>query len=137
MHQYPANWESICREVRSRDNNRCVMCGRNDMALHVDHIRPLSKGGHSVSSNLRTLCTICHVKRHPHMVRDPYWQQTVYTQLSHEAERRSWDRYWKRRVLLHKAFWGGVRSVDYVLGFKRKSRSYKIQRRWLYKKRRR
>lgn len=51
-------------EVMRRDGYRCVMCGRSardGVRLHVDHIRPVSKGGKSVMSNLQTLCEDCNL----------------------------------------------------------------------------
>jgi len=49
--------------VLSRDNFRCVCCGRSskESILHVDHIIPLSKGGESSMKNLRTLCGECNM----------------------------------------------------------------------------
>lgn len=51
-------------EIMKRDKFKCTICGRsqNDGAkLHVDHIKPVSKGGKTVESNLRTLCDICNL----------------------------------------------------------------------------
>lgn len=52
--------------VLSRDRFRCTVCGASpakDLAceLHVDHIVPFSKGGLTVLSNLRTLCSRCNI----------------------------------------------------------------------------
>lgn len=50
--------------IMKRDGFKCVICGRsqNDGAkLHVDHIKPVSKGGKTVESNLRTLCDMCNL----------------------------------------------------------------------------
>lgn len=55
--------ESLRYDVLKRDNFRCVICGRSassGVELHVDHIRPVSKGGKTVMSNLRTLCSDCN-----------------------------------------------------------------------------
>lgn len=49
--------------VLKRDGFRCQICGhsQNDgIKLHVDHIMPISKGGRTVMSNLRTLCEACN-----------------------------------------------------------------------------
>ncbi len=72
--QYPQNWDYIAHWVRGRDRNQCTNCGRRDLPLHVDHIRPLSEGGSNDPSNLRTLCEDCHTRRHANMWDDPYWQ---------------------------------------------------------------
>ncbi len=55
---------SMRYDILQRDSFRCVLCGRtaNDgVQLHVDHIRPVSKGGKTEYSNLRTLCDQCNL----------------------------------------------------------------------------
>ena len=54
--------------VLIRDNCICKMCGaspakNSSVMLHVDHIKPWSKGGETVSDNLRTLCSVCNIGR--------------------------------------------------------------------------
>lgn len=48
--------------VLQRDHFRCVLCGRGASAaeLEVDHIKPVSRGGTSDMTNLRTLCRDCN-----------------------------------------------------------------------------
>lgn len=51
-------------QVFQRDNWRCVACGRGAQAeviLHVDHIKPRSKGGRDEIDNYQTLCDICNI----------------------------------------------------------------------------
>lgn len=51
-------------QVMKRDGFRCQLCGRRSgdgVELHVDHIVPISKGGKSDMSNLRTLCDYCNI----------------------------------------------------------------------------
>lgn len=53
-------------KVISRDNYRCVFCGRSPATdigteLHIDHIKPFSKGGKSTLENLQTLCEECNL----------------------------------------------------------------------------
>ena len=51
-------------DVLRRDGFRCVLCGmsaKDGAILHVDHIIPVSKGGKSELSNLRTLCEKCNI----------------------------------------------------------------------------
>lgn len=51
-------------DILKRDGFRCVLCGataRDGVELHVDHIIPVSKGGKTVMSNLRTLCDRCNL----------------------------------------------------------------------------
>lgn len=52
-------------EVLSRDNFRCVYCGKSPATdigtkLHIDHKVPFSKGGKSTVENLQTLCEECN-----------------------------------------------------------------------------
>lgn len=56
--------DSMRYDILNRDNFTCVICGassRQGVRLHVDHIIPVSKGGKSVPSNLRTLCERCNI----------------------------------------------------------------------------
>lgn len=51
-------------DVLRRDGFRCVLCGmsaKDGALLHVDHIIPVSKGGKTELSNLRTLCEKCNI----------------------------------------------------------------------------
>lgn len=55
---------SMRYEIMRRDGFRCVLCGRgaeDGVKLHVDHILPVSKGGKTEVSNLRTLCSECNM----------------------------------------------------------------------------
>ena len=56
--------QSLRYDVMRRDGFRCVLCGRSasdGVQLHVDHIQPVSKGGKTELSNLRTLCQDCNL----------------------------------------------------------------------------
>ena len=47
-----------------RDGARCRLCGavpREDVQLHVDHVKPWSKGGDTVLENLQILCNVCNI----------------------------------------------------------------------------
>ena len=49
--------------VIRRDGYRCRACGASvatGAMLHVDHIRPVSRGGRTEMPNLKTLCTVCN-----------------------------------------------------------------------------
>ena len=53
-------------KVLMRDNKTCCICGRSQsstpgLVLHVDHIKPWSKGGETVMENLQTLCQDCNL----------------------------------------------------------------------------
>ena len=54
---------SLRYDVMKRDGFRCVLYGRTSSEgarLEVDHIIPISKGGKTNMSNLRTLCMDCN-----------------------------------------------------------------------------
>lgn len=55
---------SLRYDILRRDNFRCQICGvtaKDGYKLHVDHIVPVSKGGLTEPSNLRTLCERCNM----------------------------------------------------------------------------
>lgn len=52
-------WSAIRREVLDRDGG-CVMAGRHEGGLEVDHIVPIAQGGTNAHANLRTLCVRHH-----------------------------------------------------------------------------
>ena len=70
-------WDAICRVERGkvsnkmrfaiyeRDGYRCKICGRrgNHVALEIDHIKPIAKGGKSTYDNLQTLCKRCNQEK--------------------------------------------------------------------------
>lgn len=52
--------------VLKRDRFRCRKCGGSPadgtrVSLHVDHVVPYSKGGHTELDNLQTLCSLCNL----------------------------------------------------------------------------
>lgn len=52
--------------VLQRDNFKCCACGASPakdpaVVLHVDHIKPWSKGGETEIDNLQTLCSKCNL----------------------------------------------------------------------------
>lgn len=50
-------------DVLQRDQFKCVLCNASaeqGVALEVDHIKPVAKGGLSTMENLRTLCKPCN-----------------------------------------------------------------------------
>ena len=56
--------DSLRYDILHRDGFKCVICGtsaKQGARLHVDHIIPISKGGRSIPSNLRTLCERCNL----------------------------------------------------------------------------
>lgn len=63
------SWFDTVKRVQAMDNNACVSCGTTTGPLHTHHIKPLSKGGLTIPSNLVTLCLACHQKRHKHKLK--------------------------------------------------------------------
>lgn len=62
------------RELREkimiRDNYTCQLCGKympDEVGLQIDHIVPISKGGKTVESNLRVLCSKCNSSKRDKM----------------------------------------------------------------------
>jgi len=52
--------------VMQRDNFKCCICGASpakdpSVELHIDHIKPWSKGGETTIENLQTLCSKCNL----------------------------------------------------------------------------
>ena len=53
---------SLRYDILKRDGFKCQICGstvQDGVKLHVDHIIPVSRGGHTTPDNLRTLCDRC------------------------------------------------------------------------------
>lgn len=62
-----AGYRTSKKIVLARAGGRCEKCGRADLSLEVDHIRPLSTATNSLDfpalnniSNLIVLCITCH-----------------------------------------------------------------------------
>ncbi len=56
--------DSFRYDIMRHDGFMCVLCGstvKDGVKLHVDHIVPVSKGGKTEKSNLRTLCDRCNL----------------------------------------------------------------------------
>lgn len=55
--------KELRRTIMAMDNYTCRICGKympDEVGLHIDHIMPVSKGGKTVISNLRVLCSKCN-----------------------------------------------------------------------------
>jgi 5-methylcytosine-specific restriction endonuclease McrA len=48
------------KAILARDGHRCQYCGRDGMALTVDHVVPRERGGGGDWENLVTCCTKCN-----------------------------------------------------------------------------
>lgn len=56
---------SLRYKILKRDDFKCVKCGKSPATspktiLHIDHIKPYSKGGETVLENLQTMCSDCN-----------------------------------------------------------------------------
>lgn len=54
------------RQVKIRDNYTCQCCGKympDEVGLHIDHIKPVSRGGKSILPNLQVLCDKCNLRK--------------------------------------------------------------------------
>jgi hypothetical protein len=54
-----SRWQTIRKQVRMRDGNRCRNCGAT-ARLSVHHIVKARNGGRDTLDNLVTLCASCH-----------------------------------------------------------------------------
>jgi diadenosine tetraphosphate (Ap4A) HIT family hydrolase len=54
---------SLYLRVMQEARGRCALCGatRDDSPLHIDHIKPISKGGKTEYPNLQVLCSKCNL----------------------------------------------------------------------------
>lgn len=54
-----AEWRALCNHY----GNKCLRCGRDDVKLTADHIKPVSKGGTSNIDNMQPLCGPCNYSK--------------------------------------------------------------------------
>ena len=55
--------KALRKAIMERDCYTCQICGKrmpDEVGLHIDHIIPIAKGGKSIPSNLRVLCSKCN-----------------------------------------------------------------------------
>lgn len=59
------DWERQRQVILVRDGNTCQQCGAySPSGMHVDHVVPLSRGGHPLSrNNLQVLCERCNMSK--------------------------------------------------------------------------
>lgn len=57
--------DSLYYRVLKESGGRCALCGatKKDRPLHVDHIKPRSRGGKTVYENLQALCSKCNLSK--------------------------------------------------------------------------
>ncbi len=80
---------SLRYDILKRDNFKCQICGatQNDgVTLHVDHIVPVSKGGKTEWSNLRTLCERCNLGKSDKYEEVVFSQKSVYPVENYQEE---------------------------------------------------
>lgn len=72
------------RKLIVKFDNQCVYCGvkfskEGDTKLHLDHIKPLSKGGKHAINNLVPSCQKCNLSKFYHSLSDWYFKQPFVT----------------------------------------------------------
>ena len=58
--------KDLRKQIMIRDHYTCQYCGKympDEVGLTIDHIRPVSKGGKTVPSNLQVLCSKCNGRK--------------------------------------------------------------------------
>lgn len=55
----PKEWNDLCEKY----GHYCLMCGKSDIPLTVDHIIPISLGGTNNIDNIQPLCQICNSQK--------------------------------------------------------------------------
>ena len=77
-------------EVFKRDNFKCQYCGATapDVLLHIDHIKPVAKGGTNDILNLVTSCESCNSGKSDKLLNDNAAVNKSRTQLEALQERR-------------------------------------------------
>jgi hypothetical protein len=51
------------RNIFTRDNHRCLYCGRGNVDLELEHVIPRSRGGQSSWENLVAACRACNSRK--------------------------------------------------------------------------
>lgn len=54
---------SEIRKLRSLQKNKCTVCKQELVRYHIDHIKPLVKGGKHEFHNLQLLCPTCNLTK--------------------------------------------------------------------------
>lgn len=78
-------------EVLKRDMFTCQYCGKQppDTVLHMDHIKPVSKGGKNTVLNLVTSCVDCNLGKSNVELSDDSAVKKQHKQLSEMAEKKA------------------------------------------------
>lgn len=77
-------------EVFKRDSFRCQYCGADapNVLLHIDHIKPVSKGGTNEIVNLVTSCTSCNLGKSNILLDDQSAVSKARAQMQELQDRR-------------------------------------------------
>ena len=57
------------QRILDRDGEKCRVCGTETGPFEIDHVVPVSEGGHSDDDNLRVLCQSCNGRRNAERAR--------------------------------------------------------------------
>jgi len=75
-YQNSKHWKEVVKEVRARDNNRCVDCGKSEGRLTIHHsdYDNWGIGDSREAGDCVLVCEKCHNKRHrDNSVNVPFW----------------------------------------------------------------
>lgn len=78
--------DSVKKEIRERDGNKCVSCS-STKNIEFDHIIPVSKGGSSEFDNIQLLCRSCNRAKRNKLVRSSQDLLSLETERETEKER--------------------------------------------------
>jgi hypothetical protein len=70
------------KEILKRFHNKCAYCGiRLKKSKHLDHVKPLIKGGLHTKTNLVPACARCNCSKQDSLMTDWYLRQDFYSDL--------------------------------------------------------
>ena len=108
------------RNIFFRDRNRCQYCGEVFVQrdLNLDHVVPLSRGGHSEWANVVTACVPCNSKKGSHLPAEVGIRliRRPKKPAGHPILRSPWIRQFHEewRTFLDEAYWNVELSDDVV-----------------------
>lgn len=70
----PAIPSDVKAAVAIRDGDRCRYCGETSGPFHFDHVKPWSKGGEHISSNLVVSCRTCNLRKKDKTLKELGWR---------------------------------------------------------------